>query len=286
MRNLIDFVQRHIHWLVFLFLEVVSLVLLFKHNSYQGSVFISTANALTGQVNELTSSISSYFNLKDENVLLEAENEALRKQVLELQAKQLELQAFSADTMVRRHLLPAYEVISGQVVNATLHRPNNLMTINLGEADGVRPEMGVVCSSGVVGIVYLTSAHFSVVIPLLNTSSNISCRIDSTSYYGTLQWQHGDPDISYLNGIPRHAKVKVGDKIETNGYSDIFPAGIPIGKVVKIADTSDGLSYSLTVKLFTDFKSLRNISVITNYSQPERRELEQKADSLIRRTGD
>ena len=282
MRNLIDFVQRHIHWLVFLFLEVVSLVLLFKHNSYQGSVFISTANALSGKVNELTSGVSSYFNLKDENIHLEAENEALRK-VLELQAKEEERQALAADTMVRRHLLPTYEVVSGQVVNATLHRPNNLLTINLGEADGVRPEMGVVCSSGVVGIVYLTSAHYSVVIPLLNTQSNISCRIDSTSYYGILQWQHGDPEISYLNGIPRHAKVKVGDKIETNGYSDIFPAGIPIGKVIKITDTSDGLSYSLVVKLFTDFKTLRNISVITNYTQPERRALEQKADSLVQR---
>lgn len=283
MRNLIDFVQRHIHWLVFLALEVVSLVLLFRHNSYQGSVIFSSANTVTGKINELASGIGSYFSLKEENIHLEAENEALRKQVLLLEALERNRQAAVADSMVRFGLLPEFHVVSGQVVNATLHRPNNLLTINLGEADGVRPEMGVVCSSGIVGIVYLSSSHYSVVIPLLNTKSNISCRVDTTNYFGTLQWQHGDPDISYLNGLPRHAKVKVGDIIKTNGYSAIFPEGIPVGKVTKISDTPDGMSYSLTVRLFTDFKSLRNISVITNYTQPERRQLEQKADSMARR---
>ena len=144
--------------------------------------------------------------------------------------------------------------------------------------------MGVVCSQGVVGIVYLTSRNYSIVIPLLNVSSQISCRMKNSEFFGTMQWQRGDPDISYVNDIPRHAKVEPGEMVETNGYSDIFPEGIPIGKVKKVKDSSDGMSYSLEVELFTDFKTLRNVSVITNYTKPERQALEAKADSLMQST--
>jgi rod shape-determining protein MreC len=96
-----------------------------------------------------------------------------------------------------------------------------------------------------------------------------------------MQWERGDADVSYVNGIPRHAKVKKGDWVETNGYSDIFPEGIPVGRVQKIGDSADGMAYRLTVKLGADFKTLRNVSVITNYTKPERRQLEERADSLM-----
>ena len=171
-------------------------------------------------------------------------------------------------------------------VNSSLILKNNLLTIDKGSKDGIRPEMGVVCSQGVVGIVYLTSRNYSIVIPLLNTSSQISCRMKNSQFFGTMQWQHGDPDISYVNDIPRHAKVEVGEIVETNGYSDIFPEGIPIGKVKKVKDSSDGMSYSLEVELFTDFKTLRNVSIITNYTKPERKALEEKADSLMQMVDD
>jgi rod shape-determining protein MreC len=108
----------------------------------------------------------------------------------------------------------------------------------------------------------------------------------NSQFFGTMQWQRGDPDISYVNDIPRHAKVEVGEIVETNGYSDIFPEGIPIGKVKKVKDSSDGMSYSLEVELFTDFKTLRNVSIITNYTKPERKALEEKADSLMQSVDD
>ena len=279
MRNLIDFLQRHSYWLVFLVLEVISLVSLFRFNHYQGSVFFTTANDAVGSIYQATSTVVSYFNLKEENVVLEAENERLRQELLALKARQ-RAEESETEAVADSALLP-YNLVGAQIVNATLHRSNNLLTINRGSADGIAPEMGVVCSRGVVGIVYLTSAHYSIVIPLLNTSSKVSCRLDSTNYFGTMQWRYGSPETSYVSGIPRHAKVKVGDIVETNGYSDIFPEGIPVGKVTKIGNSGDGLAYELTVRLFTDFATLRNVSVITDYRQPERHELEQYADSLI-----
>ena len=85
MRNLLDFLSRHNHWFVFLLLEVVSLTLLFKYNSYQGSVWFSSANAVAGKMYEWDSSVKQYFaltevnrQLTDRNIYLEREVEMLR----------------------------------------------------------------------------------------------------------------------------------------------------------------------------------------------------------------
>ncbi|MCR4613293.1 MAG: rod shape-determining protein MreC [Bacteroidaceae bacterium] len=282
MRNLIEFLQRYLYWLVFLVLEVISLLSLVRYNSYQGSVVFTTANEVVGTAYRMGSNVVAYFHLGEENAALETENELLRKQLHDLQQQMRQMNVVPDSLPVNEEQSESdYRFVQAQVCSMTLHKANNLMTIDKGERDGVRPEMGVVSSNGVVGIVYLTSQHYSIVIPLLNQHSQTSCRLRGSEYFGTMQWERGDADYSYVNGIPRHAQVKKGDWIETNGFSDIFPEGIPVGKVVKIGDSVDGMAYRLTVKLSVDFKTLRNVSVITNYSKPERRLLEQKADSLM-----
>jgi rod shape-determining protein MreC len=173
-----------------------------------------------------------------------------------------------------------HKLIDAKVVNATLHRNNNLITINKGSADGVHPEMGVICSRGVVGIVSMTSEHYSIIMPLVNTTSSISCRLSKSLYFGTMKWQRGAINISYVTDVPRHAKIKPGETVETNGYSDIFPAGLPIGQVLNFENSADGMAYHLRVKLFTDFSTLRDVSVIADYVNQERKLLEAQADSL------
>lgn len=277
MQNLFDFFINYKHWFVFIMLEIVSLVSLFSYNGYQKSVYFTTANSVVGTVYSAISSVSSYIDLKDVNNQLESDNEALRQQVQGLQQQLLEA---GLDSMEMVEAVQPYTIINALVVNNSLHRSNNLITINKGRADGIAPEMGVVSSSGVVGIVYMVSDHYSIVMPLLNEHSKISCRVKGSEYFGTLQWERGKTDVAVASGFPRHAKLKVGEVVETNGFSDIFPEGIPIGYVFKVQNSPDGMSYQLRLQLYTDFKRLRNVSVITDYTQPERITLEQKADSL------
>ena len=277
MQNLVDFLLNYKHWLLFLLLEGISLLGLFSYDGYQRNVYFTTANGIAGSVYSAISSVTSYLNLQTANRELEQKNEELRGQVIALQQQ---LRAMGADSIVNHGLPTYYQTVHAQVVNATLHRSNNFITINRGTADGIAPEMGVVCSQGVVGVVFLASAHYAIVMPLLNVNSRISCRLRKSEYFGTLEWQRGRSDITYATGIPRHAKVRKGEVVETNGYSDIFPPGLPIGYVMKIGDSSDGMSYLLKVGLFANFQTLREVSVITDYSQPERRALEEKADSL------
>ncbi len=281
MRYLVELFLKYRFWLMFIIFEVVSLISLVKFNKYQGSVYFTTANDIAGGWYSITSSVTSFFDMKSENERLEHENEMLRKRLNDLRSGLKEDENTMEILSDKNRDLRNYDIVDAHVVNATLHRAQNVFTLDRGTSDGISEQNGVVCSSGVVGIVYKCSSHYSVVVPLINEKSMVSCRLDTTNYFGTLQWQLGDPSISYLNGIARHADVKTGMLVETNGFSDIFPEHIPIGTVSKIDDSDDGLSYSLTVKLFTDFSRLRNVSVITNYTRKERKSLEMKVDSLL-----
>lgn len=285
MQGLLEFLRKHLYWLVFLLLEAISLVSLVRCNRYQHSVWFTTANVVSGTFMTWISNGWEYVHLGDENQYLETVNENLRREVIQLRRELRHCAVmdtistnspslFSSDSV-------SYRIIHAQVIGSTLHRANNLITLNRGEADGIRSEMGVVSSQGVVGIVYMTSPHYSIVIPLINTQSQVSCRIRGSSFFGTMQWKHGDVLHSYAINIPRHAKLHKGQKIETNGYSDIFPEGILIGRLEGAADSPDGMYYRLKVKLAVDFSTLRNVSIIADYTKPERIQLEEHADSVL-----
>lgn len=277
MRNLFDFLVKYSYWLLFLLLEGISLGMLFSHNSYHGSVFLSSANHITGKFYEWESEVTTFLTLKEVNHKLTDENAEM---LLRIAALEQQLEETRKDSLQLDFVAPEYNLVHAKVVKATLHRNNNYLTIDKGSTDGIRPEMAVISSGGVAGIVYLTSQHYSIVIPLLSVRSNISCRARNSKYFGTLQWQRGAVNIAYVIDVPRHANVHKGEVVETNGYSEVFPAGIPIGKILDVGDSPDGLSFMLKVQLFTDFSTLRDVCVLTNYHRGEKKQLEELADSL------
>ncbi len=282
MRNLLEFLARHNHWLLFVALEVVSAVLLFRYNTYQGSVWVSTANAVAGKVYEWDSAVESFFSLTRINEDLALRNFYLERQVSQLSRLYGELVGdTSAAERATLNLLSQYDVVRAKVVDNTLHQPYNLMTIDRGRLDGVKPDMGVACGSGIVGIVYLVSDHYSVVMPVLNLKSRVSCTIRRRGYVGYLAWYGGDPTVAYVEDIPRHARFRRGDWVETSGYSSIFPAGVTVGQIMQVYNSRDGLSYRLKVRLSTDFGNLRDVLVISDKSVAERaRLLDAARDSL------
>ena len=263
-------------------LEVVSVVLLFRHNSYQGSLWISTANTAAGRLGEGRAMIESFFSMTRANEELTLRNFYLERQVKQL--RQLYGEATgdvgAADREEMRSL-NQYKLIPAKVITSELHRSNNLMTINKGSADGVEPGMGVACGRGIVGVTYMVGSHYTVLIPVLNTTSRISCAIRGQGYFGVLRWDGKDPAVTYLEDIPRHARFKRGDWVETNGYSTIFPPGVLVGRIETVYNSRDGLSYRMKIRLSTDFGCLRDVVVIADKSIAERTRLLQAArDSL------
>lgn len=284
MRNLLEFLSKYYHWLLFAVLEVTSFVLLFQFNSYQGSVWFTSANAVVGKLYELESSIESFFSLTKVNKDLTLRNFYLERQVNQLSRLYYDL---TKDTTIAERneleFLSRYKLIPAKVVSNSVDRNDNLMTIDRGSKDGVEKDMGVACGNGVVGVVYLVSDHYSVVMPVLNYHSRISCAIRRRGYFGYLKWQGGDANIAYVEDVPRHAKFKRGDWVETSGYSSIFPPGVLVGKIIEVYNSRDGLSYRLKVQLTTDFGNVRDVCVISDKGIAERTRLMEAArDSLSR----
>ncbi len=283
MRNLLDFLKEYYHWLVFILLEVASGFLLFQYNSYQGSVWFSTANVVVGKVYEWESEALKFFSLSQANEELTRRNFSLERQVNYLHKLYTDL---TKDTtaLERSELqfLSQYKIIPAKVVDNSVHKTENLMTIDKGRADGVEVDMGVACGNGVVGVVYLVSEHYAVVIPVLNAvSSRISCAIRNRGYFGYLHWYGGDPTVAYVEDVPRHAKFKLGEWVVTSGFSSIFPSGVLVGKIEQAYNSRDGLSYKLKVRLSTDFSCLRDVCVISDKSIAERAALLQAARDSI-----
>ncbi len=277
MRNLINFLLKYNYWFLFIMLEVASFVLLFRFNRYQQSAFFTSANAVVGTVYEISGGITSYFHLKSVNEDLLDRNMLLEQQIGNLEKA---LNAYGADSMtihaIKEIPQTEYRLFKAHVIKNSLNLVDNYITLDQGSDAGIRPGMGVVDGNGVVGIVYEVSPSYSVVISALNSKSNISCKIVGSEYFGYLKWDHGDPQYAYLKDLPRHAEFSLGDTVVTSGFSTVFPEGIMVGTVDDMADSDDGLSYLLKIKLATDFGKLGDVRVIERSGQQEQNELEQK----------
>lgn len=285
MHNLTEFLAKYNHWFVFLVLEVVSMVLLFRYNSYQGSVWFSSANAVTGKVYEWDSAVESFFSLSGVNSQLTQRNAFLEQQVRMLDDSIARLTRSQEAAVTRLSSMVPFQgcrLIPAKVVANMVNRYDNLITIDKGSADGVKRDMGVVCGMGVVGIVYLVSEHYSIVIPALNSHSNISCTIQRRGYFGYLRWRGGSSQLAYLEDVPRHAHFKLGDNVVTSGYSSVFPPGVMVGKVLHVFNSADGLSYRVQVKLSTDFARLRDVCLVDDSALQERIDLMRAAQDSIK----
>ena len=283
MRNLLAFIAKYNHWFLFVILEVICVVLLFRYNSYQGSVFFSSANVAVGKVYEFDAQAKSFFSLTKVNEQLTQRNLYLEEQVKELTERMVEI---TNDTNYTKRsqleMLSSYKLIPAKVVTNSINQRDNLITLDKGSDDGVRVDMGVACGNGVVGIVYMVSKKYCVVIPVLNSHSNISVTVDKRGYFGYLHWLGRRPDKAYVNDIPLHAKVLPGDQIVTSGYSSIFPPGMQVGKVLYVFKSLHGLSLQLQVRLSTDFSTLRDVCIIDDAKMKERIDLMRAAQDSIK----
>ena len=282
LNNLFDFILRYISWFVFIICEIISLVLLFTYNNYQGSIWMSSANAVSGKVYEVNAGVEQYFSLTDINEQLSKRNLYLEQRVQDLSSQ---IAAKTGDSALMKlenyQLMKKFNLIPAKVVSNSIDKRDNLITIDKGEVDGVRKDMGVACGYGVVGIVFMTGRHYSVVMPILNSNSSISCTINKRGYFGYLHWTGGNSRVAFMDEVPRHAHFNLYDKVVTSGYSSVFPPGIEIGKIIHVYNSSDGLSYRCMVELSTNFAKLRDVSVIDNAQMKERIDILRAAqDSL------
>ena len=279
MHKLLEFLIGRRHWLLFIVCEIIAFTLLYRYNAYQRNVMFSSANVVSGYMMSVSGSVSSFFNLRTENKQLFDRNRQLELEILTLQHQlnAMKSNTLSYDGIMTDALFTTYEYISAEVVNNSVTRLLNYITINKGYKDGIEPDMGVISTHGVVGIVSTVNNRFSVIIPLLNPKWGLSCKLFHSNYYGTLAWDGRDARYTTLEELPTHAEFHEGDTVVTSGFSAIFPPGIIVGTVANSDISASSGFYSLKVKLATDFRNLTTVWVVKNNLQKEQWAVEQEA---------
>lgn len=262
MRNLLNFIIKYGTWFLFLFYVLLSCLLLFSHNSYQQSVYLSSANIVSSSVFGTASEVTGYFHLRSINESLQASNAMLENEVLNLRNEIAELKTQLSDSIRPEHYVERFSYVPATVVNNSVRHPRNYFTINRGKQDGVDVGMGVVNQNGIVGIVNVAGPRTARVISILNETQHFSVKLKDTNFIGSLAWKGGDPSIAYMEQVPRHTRFHAGDTVVTSGYSTTFPADIPVGVVMNRIKGSDDNFFILKVRLNSDFKALSTVRVI------------------------
>lgn len=271
MQQIINFLIKNSHRMLFLLLLLTSVSLTIQSHSYHKSKIVSSANFLSGTFYAEVNNVKEYFNLKTQNDELALENARLKGLLFN-----------KKDTTK----LPSIEDIKGidktsiiisKVINNCYNSQENFITINSGIKQNIKPDMGVINSLGIIGVIENTSANYATVFSILNVKSKTSAKLKKSNHFGSLIWNGENAGYAQLIDIPRLASVKKGDTIVTSGQSTTFPANINIGTVYKIYVDDETNYYTVDVKLFNDMTSLGHVYVIKNKDTQEIQLLEKKS---------
>ncbi len=262
MQQIIYFFIRNKNFLLFAVLFIVSILLTIQTHNYHNDKFISSANAITGGIFKFKNNLTDYFYLGTANEKLLEENLLLRQE-LEKYSNLAPIPAL--DTTA----LPKFEYLSATVINNNYSKTKNQITLDKGSRAGLKIDMGVVSTNGLVGIVSDISKNYSTVQSILNTKSRINAKLKKSNHFGTLIWNTKDPNVVQLIDIPRLAKIEKGDTITTGGRFTIFPEGILIGSVQDFHLDKDDNYYYVNIKLFNDMTSLQYVYLIKNNQAAE-----------------
>jgi rod shape-determining protein MreC len=270
MQQLTYFFQKFKYFLFFLLLQLIALTLTFNNLEFHKSKFVNSANTITGGFYSQTSNISEYFSLKSENDILSEENVRLKNLLEKNIVITFDLDSTVTDTL---KYLQKYKITDAKIIKNSYSKTFNFLTINKGKNQGISREMAVINSKGIIGITDNTTGGYARVQSILNRNSKINARLKNSNYFGSLGWNGKDYNVVQLSDIPRQAPLKLGDTIETDGKSSIFPEGVLIGIVSKI-DKGNTADNKVDVTLFNDMSNLGHVYVVKNLHKTEIKELE------------
>ena len=275
MERIVLFIYQYRAFFTFLVLELFCSWLIIENNQYQGARFFNSSNSFVAGVNGFSQDVREYFSLRETNRVLAEENTLLKRK---LEYYSQGTQGIVTDSAI----IKRFDFVTAKVVNNSVSRFTNFVTINKGSDEGIEPGMAVISPLGVIGKVKVTSDHFSVVTSVLNIDIMISGVMKRTGYFGTIQWDGSDSEYINLNFIPRHVDPQPGDTIITSGYSGIFPEGILIGTIADKSLRDGAPFYDLKVKLSQNFQKLTYVAVVKSNLLPELDSLEQKIPGMQR----
>jgi len=258
-------------------LEISALYMIFQYKNYQNSYWVNSSNNFSGKIYEKINDFESYLTLKEQNDLLAEENAKLRAQL----PNTLKLidggYIYQSDSLYKQK----FTYKKAKVIQNTIYKKDNFLTLDLGEYDGIKPEMGIITDKGVVGFILFTGKNYSTAVSVLNSKASVSVRVLKNNAIGTMIWDGKNHTQTSIQDIPLTTAIEIGDTLVSSGFSAYYPEGILIGRVLdkKIGDNQQ--MHNLKVKLFEDFNKLNHVYIIESMDIKELNEIQDKTTDFI-----
>ncbi len=273
MKNILALLRRFYIFLLFLGLQALALTFLVRNNRFHTSEFIQHSSDWVGGIYSQRAQLSEYLRLGEINDQLSLENALLRSATPE---NYWHLRT-DVDTLRDTTTLQRYYYRTAKVVNASVNREKNYITIDRGTLGDVRADMGVIAGGNIVGVVRSASEHFAIVMPVIHSDFKASVRLKRSGAFGSLVWAGGDAQLADVIDIPKNIPVAQGDTIVTSGYSTFFPANVHVG-IVDWVDDSDNDYHLIKVRMGVDFRRLDHVLVVSDIFKEEQDTLLNKVE--------
>lgn len=271
MLQLVDFVVRNRFFLVFVLLEVLSVWLIVRNNTYWGATYFNTSNYYVAKTLAFSNSVRDYTKLNEINADLANENAHLHALVAKLSQTnpgQLPVGYVPDSAFASRFTYTVAKVVDNET-----NKANNVITIDKGTAHGIKPGMGVISATGVVGKVRFCSEHYSVITSILHSNFMVSSKLVRSKEIGYAKWDGKDPNLIDMIDVSKYTKVYKGDSAVTSDQNSVFPPNIMVGKVEHVAVNPNQTFYNITLRLATDFRNLSYVYVVQNHQLVEQENL-------------
>lgn len=273
MHRFILFVKRTSFVFLFIVIEIAAFRYYVNSSSYNQAKAADISNRLAGNVYAGLAEVRQYFSLASQNRMLTEEIAALRGELSRYEG-------VVEDMEIRKELPDSleYAYMAAKIINNSINRAQNFMTLNKGARDGVTPNMGVISNGAIVGYVQSCSERFSSVVSVLNTDFRTSGKLlNKDNSAGTIFWDARSYEEMVMTEIPKYAEIAVGDTVITTEFSLRYPEGLLIG-TVKEFELINGTYYNAKISLFARMGSLNNVVLIRNENADEKQNLEQGAN--------
>jgi rod shape-determining protein MreC len=250
---------RRTDWAVFGIACLLSLTLMLLGRGPQGRVVWFLEHTLLAPFHAAVGAV-------DRAVSMAWENQKLRKRVTQLE---IEVDAMRADGLensrLRRLLDLAqrrpYELLAARVTGRGMDRLGGSLALDKGWEDGVRPDQAVLTPDGLVGRVDRVTPHGARVLTLLHRDCAVAARVERSRVDGVLEWEFGALPRLSLAYVSSQEDVKTGDLVVTSGLGGMFPAGLKIGEVDRVALADNGWMKDVKVRPAAQFRNVEEVLI-------------------------
>ena len=268
---IIRWIRNNAYPLTAIFLFAFSFNLVLRYQLYQHSFYFNQSVSFFRSIDQSRTNLTEYLSLRQENLYLKEENSQLRQRL-----KDNYLPSFSqfdstfTDTSNTSTYKQIYSYFPAEVIRNSINKRDNFFFINQGANHGIEVGMAVLSPKGVAGVVITTSNNFSRVMSVLNSKFEITPFIPELRLrQGVVKWEGNDARYGYLKEVNRTEDVKKGQILLSSNYSNIFPPGIPVAKVVEAQKALQQQYQRIKIQYTTDFSRLHYVYCVKNNTYKE-----------------